>query len=81
MLGRNVEELELSVRSANCLKSGNIQSLFDLVTKTEQEMLKFRNFGRKSLNEIQEILDGMELQFGMTFEPEIAEMVQARSGE
>ena len=81
LLGRNVEELELSVRSANCLKSGNIQSLFDLVTKTEQEMLKFRNFGRKSLNEIQEILDGMELQFGMTFEPEIAEMVRARSGE
>ena len=81
LLGRNVEELELSVRSANCLKSGNIQSLFDLVTKSEQEMLKFRNFGRKSLNEIQEILDGMELQFGMTFEPDIAEMVQARSGE
>ena len=81
LLGRNVEELELSVRSANCLKSGNIQSLFDLVTKSEQEMLKFRNFGRKSLNEIQEILDGMELQFGMTFEPEIAEMVRARSGE
>ena len=81
LLGRNVEELELSVRSANCLKSGNIQSLFDLVTKSEQEMLKFRNFGRKSLNEIQEIIDGMELQFGMTFEPDIAEMVQARSGE
>ncbi len=81
LLGRNVEELELSVRSANCLKSGNIQSLFDLVTKSEQEMLKFRNFGRKSLNEIQEILDGMELQFGMTFEPDIAEMIQARSGE
>jgi DNA-directed RNA polymerase subunit alpha len=57
------------------LKSGNIQTLFDLVTKTEQEMLKFRNFGRKSLNEIQEILEGMDLNFGMTFEPEIAEQV------
>ena len=52
LLSRNVEELELSVRSANCLKSGHIKTLFDLVTKTEQEMLKFRNFGRKSLNEI-----------------------------
>jgi len=78
LLSRNVEELELSVRSANCLKSGNIQSLYDLVTKTEQEMLKFRNFGRKSLNEIQEILDGMELSFGMTFPLEIAEKVSAK---
>jgi len=75
LLSRNVEELELSVRSANCLKSGNIQTLYDLVTKTEQEMLKFRNFGRKSLNEIQEILEGMELGFGMTFDLEIAEKV------
>jgi DNA-directed RNA polymerase subunit alpha len=75
LLSRNVEELELSVRSANCLKSGNIQTLYDLVTKTEQEMLKFRNFGRKSLNEIQEILEGMELGFGMTFDLEITEKV------
>ena len=81
LLSRNVEELELSVRSANCLKSGNIGTLFDLVTKSEQEMLKFRNFGRKSLNEIQEILDGMELQFGMAFDPEVVEMVRGRSGE
>jgi len=77
LLSRNVEELELSVRSANCLKAGKILSLFDLVTKTEQEMLKFRNFGRKSLNEILEILDGMDLSFGMAFEPEVAEKVKA----
>ena len=76
LLSRNVEELELSVRSANCLKAGKIISLFDLVTKTEQEMLKFRNFGRKSLNEIQEILDGMDLSFGMSFEAEVAERVK-----
>jgi len=81
LLSRNVEELELSVRSANCLKSGAIQTLFDLVTKTEQEMLKFRNFGRKSLNEIQEILDGMELSFGMAFEPEVVEAIQQKSAE
>ncbi|MGD9547468.1 MAG: DNA-directed RNA polymerase subunit alpha [Candidatus Krumholzibacteriia bacterium] len=80
LLGRNVEELELSVRSANCLKSGHIKTLFDLVTKSEQEMLKFRNFGRKSLNEISEILEGMNLQFGMAFDPEIAEKIRERTG-
>jgi DNA-directed RNA polymerase subunit alpha len=80
LLTRNVEELELSVRSANCLKSGSIQTLYDLVTKTEQEMLKFRNFGRKSLNEIQEILEGMDLHFGMTFEPEVTERVKEKMG-
>ncbi len=80
LLSRNVEELELSVRSANCLKAGKIHTLYDLVTKTEQEMLKFRNFGRKSLNEIQEILDGMELHFGMVFPPDVAERVTAKTG-
>lgn len=80
LLARNVEELELSVRSANCLKSGHIKTLFDLVTKPEQEMLKFRNFGRKSLNEIGEILEGMDLGFGMSFPPEIAERVREISG-
>ena len=60
-----VEELELSVRSANCLKAANISTLEDLVQKTETEMLKFRNFGRKSLNELTAILEGMGLQFGM----------------
>ncbi len=80
LLSRNVEELELSVRSANCLKSGHIKTLFDLVTKSEQEMLKFRNFGRKSLNEIAEILEGMELGFGMSFDPEIADKVRENSG-
>ncbi|MCB1184957.1 DNA-directed RNA polymerase subunit alpha [bacterium] len=80
LLSRNVEELELSVRSANCLKSGHIKTLFDLVTKNEQEMLKFRNFGRKSLNEIGEILEGMDLSFGMTFDPEVAERVREVTG-
>ncbi len=80
LLSRNVEELELSVRSANCLKSGHIKTLFDLVTKTEQEMLKFRNFGRKSLNEIGEILEGMELSFGMSFDNDIAERVREVTG-
>lgn len=62
---RSVEDLELSVRSANCLKNANIHFIGELVTKTEAEMLKTKNFGRKSLNEIKEILAEMELSLGM----------------
>ncbi len=64
-LKRGVDEMELSVRSANCLKNSTIQYLWQLVQKTETEMLKTKNFGRKSLNEIKEILSGMNLHFGM----------------
>ena len=67
-LTRSVEELELSVRSYNCLKNANIQSISELVQKTDSEMLKTRNFGRKSLNEIKEILEGMGLHLGMKLE-------------
>lgn len=63
---RRVEELELSVRSANCLKNENILYIGDLVQKTESDMLKTPNFGRKSLNEIKEVLTGMGLSLGMT---------------
>ncbi|KKJ75281.1 DNA-directed RNA polymerase subunit alpha [Kiloniella litopenaei] len=66
---RKVDELELSVRSANCLKNDNIVYIGDLVQKTEAEMLRTPNFGRKSLNEIKEVLSGMGLHLGM----EIAE--------
>jgi DNA-directed RNA polymerase subunit alpha len=65
ILNRSVEELELSVRSYNCLKNANIQTIGDLVQKTEAEMLRTKNFGRKSLNEIKEILAGLGLSFGM----------------
>ncbi len=65
LLGRNVDELELSVRSSNCLKAANIKTLGELVCNTESEMLKYRNFGRKSLREIADILDGMGLGLGM----------------
>jgi len=65
VLNRSVEELELSVRSYNCLKNANIQTIGDLVQKTEAEMLRTKNFGRKSLNEIKEILGGLALSFGM----------------
>jgi DNA-directed RNA polymerase subunit alpha len=64
-LNRSVEELELSVRSYNCLKNANIQTIGELVQKTESEMLKTKNFGRKSLNEIKEILASMGLSLGM----------------
>lgn len=64
-LRRSVDELELSVRSYNCLKNAKIRTIAELVQKTEAEMLKTRNFGRKSLNEIREILEGMGLSLGM----------------
>jgi DNA-directed RNA polymerase subunit alpha len=60
LLERSVEELELSVRSSNCLKAANIKTIGDLVTKSEGEMLKYRNFGRKSLKEIADILANMK---------------------
>jgi DNA-directed RNA polymerase subunit alpha len=64
-LYRSVEELELSVRSANCLQNANIKYIYELVQKTEAEMLKTKNFGRKSLNEIKDILSEMGLSLGM----------------
>ncbi|MBC2748873.1 MAG: DNA-directed RNA polymerase subunit alpha [Desulfobacteraceae bacterium] len=67
-LYRSVEELELSVRSANCLKNADIHKIFQLVSKTEAEMLKTKNFGRKSLNEIKEVLSEMGLSLGMKLE-------------
>jgi len=67
-LDRSVEELELSVRSYNCLKNANISTIRELVQKSEQEMLKTKNFGRKSLNEIKEILSAMGLTLGMKFD-------------
>ena len=67
-LYRSVEELELSVRSANCLKNADINQIYQLVSKTEAEMLKTKNFGRKSLNEIKEVLAEMGLSLGMKLE-------------
>ena len=64
-LYRSVEELELSVRSANCLKNADINKIWQLVSKTEAEMLKTKNFGRKSLNEIKEVLSEMGLSLGL----------------
>ncbi|HQZ41031.1 MAG: DNA-directed RNA polymerase subunit alpha [Acidobacteria bacterium] len=73
-LDKSVEELELSVRSYNCLKNANIRTIRELVQKTETDMLKTKNFGRKSLNEIKEILQTMGLSLGMKLDqPSVAE--------
>lgn len=68
LLKRNVNELELSVRAVNCLEMADIKTIRDLVVKTDAEMLKYRNFGRKSLNEIKEVLTNMGLSLGMDVE-------------
>ena len=84
-LYRTVEELELSVRSANCLKNAGIKLIGELVSKTEAEMLKTQNFGRKSLNEIKDILNDMGLTFGMKLEgfpdPEIMRRLRGEQKE
>jgi DNA-directed RNA polymerase subunit alpha len=77
-LYRSVEELELSVRSANCLQNANIRHIYELVQKTEAEMLKTKNFGRKSLNEIKEILGEMGLGLGMKLDGFVAPAQGAR---
>lgn len=76
---RGVNELELSVRSYNCLKNANIKTIADLVQKTENEMLKTKNFGRKSLNEIKEILHGMGLYLGMRLDNDAISSVSIQS--
>src|ERR1700693_1148510 len=69
-LFRNVDELELSVRASNCLKTANIRTIADLVQRSEAELLKTKNFGKKSLNEIKTILGEMGLSLGMRLDPE-----------
>ena len=73
---RSVSELELSVRAANCLKNAGIETIAEMVQKTESEMLKTKNFGRKSLNEIKEILAEMGLSLGLKVDDAI--VVEAR---
>jgi DNA-directed RNA polymerase subunit alpha len=77
-LFRNVDELELSVRASNCLKTANIRTIADLVQKTESELLKTKNFGKKSLNEIKTILGEMGLHLGMRLDPEELERLRSQ---
>ncbi|MCB1195225.1 DNA-directed RNA polymerase subunit alpha [bacterium] len=78
MLLMSINEIELSVRSANCIASANIATIGELVQKTESEMLKYRNFGKKSLNEIKAILDGMGLKLGMTIPNDVISKLDDR---
>ncbi len=73
LLKKNIDEMELSVRSHNCLQAAGISTIYELVTKEENQMLKFKNFGRKSLTELQEKLGGMGLSFGMKIDQGLVE--------
>jgi DNA-directed RNA polymerase subunit alpha len=73
LLNMSVNEIELSVRAANCLNNANITTVGQLALKSEQEMLKYRNFGKKSLNEIKDKLVSLNLSLGMNFEPGLVE--------
>src|SRR5688500_2948192 len=73
LLNMSVNEIELSVRAANCLNNANITTVGQLAMKTEAEMLKYRNFGKKSLNEIKEKLAALGLRLGMNIEPDLLE--------
>jgi DNA-directed RNA polymerase subunit alpha len=79
LLEKSVEEMELSVRSANCLRAAGIKTIGELVQKSESAMLKYRNFGRKSLKEISDILNNMGLQFGMDISPYMRKAVKPAS--
>jgi DNA-directed RNA polymerase subunit alpha len=77
----SVNEIELSVRAANCLNNANITTVGQLATKTEQEMLKYRNFGKKSLNEIREKLAALGLALGMNIEASLLEPPREESAK
>jgi DNA-directed RNA polymerase subunit alpha len=74
LLNMSVNEIELSVRAANCLNNANITTVGQLAMKSEQEMLKYRNFGKKSLNEIKDKLQALGLTLGMTFEQDLLDL-------
>lgn len=81
LLDMPVDEMELSVRSSNCLKAAGIKRIRDLVTRTEADMLKYRNFGRKSLSELNEVLSAMGLSFGLdvsVYDAELAKLQKSR---
>ena len=80
LLAMSVNEIELSVRAANCLNNANITTVGELASKSEADMLKYRNFGKKSLNEIKDKLVEMTLSLGMTFDDDVLEGIKAASG-
>jgi len=81
LLNMSVNEIELSVRAANCLNNANITTVGQLAQKTEAEMLKYRNFGKKSLNEIKDKLQQLGLSLGMKFEQGLVETPAGPDGQ
>jgi len=81
VLLKPIEHLELSVRSSNCLKSAGIERIYELVKKTEDELLKTKNFGRKSLAEIKETLSNLNLGLSLDLHPKLVERIQAEVQE
>lgn len=82
VINKPISELELSVRSANCLEAANIKTIGDLVQKTEAQMLKYKNFGKKSLTEITQILASMNLHLGMNLDDKLGrKMAEAGSSQ
>ena len=79
MLTQDIDVLELSVRAMNCLNSADIRLIGELCTKTEQRMLKFRNFGKKSLEEIKEKMEKLNLELGMSFSDAVINALDAKS--
>ncbi len=80
ILSKPIEHLELSVRSNNCLRSAGIERIFELVQKTEDELLKTKNFGRKSLGEIKEKLTALELGLNIDLHPKLVERIKGETG-
>ena len=78
-LNMSVNEFELSVRAANCLNNANIKIIGELCTKTESRMLKYRNFGKKSLDEIKEKIEALGLSLGMTFSENLLNALEAEA--
>ena len=81
LLNMSVNEIELSVRAANCLNNANITTVGQLAMKTEAEMLKYRNFGKKSLNEIKDKLQNLGLGLGMKLEPGLVDVPAGENGK
>ncbi len=81
ILSKSIDHLELSVRSNNCLRSAGIDKIYELVQKTEDELLKTKNFGRKSLSEIKETLQEMNLNLGLELHPKLLERIEAEKKE
>lgn len=79
LMNMNVKDLELTVRSSNCLAAAKIDTIGELVSKSEHEMLKYRNFGKKSLDEITNLLDGYDLHLGMNVDEIMGKIEEART--